>query len=168
MSGCGCTGCGPSASRALERAADPARAKLAARGCGDARTIGKLLPTFVTPSSVRDLKARLNPAFQTTNADVKACDGLDSRERSAWAAFYASWEHYRGSEETFWGVTAEYDAGLIFEKSLQEWQGVLESKCRLSAPKVKTEDREQDLSAVKWAAAAVIAIAVVYGIKQVV
>jgi len=38
----------------------------------------------------------------------------------------------------------------------------------LSAPRVKSsEDVEQDLSAVKWAAGAVIAVALVWGVRSV-
>jgi hypothetical protein len=164
---CGC-GCGPSRARpasSLELFADPAARKLAGLRVPE---IGKLL-VFVTQQSVRDLKSRLDPQFNATDADVKACTTLDARERVAWDAFFFSWRTYRASEEGFWSVTSEYDNGLVFEAALQKWQSQLDGRCRLSAPRVTTgDDAGPDLSAVKWAAAAVIAVAVVWGVRTVI
>lgn len=129
--------------------------------------MGGLLPRFVTPGAVRELKARLSPAFASTNADVQACTSLAPNQRAAWAAFFAAWAAYRDSDEGFWSVTTDYDTGEVFEQSLSRWQSQLDGQCKLSAPRIVTAADATDLSPVKWAAVAVIAVALVWGVHTV-
>jgi len=129
--------------------------------------MGDLFPVFVTPAVVRAQKEKLNPSFISTDADVRGCAELGEPERAAWAAFFASWRAYHAAEETFWGVKSEYDTGLFFAESLSRWQKQLEGRCKLAAPRVVTDAELTDLSPIKWAAVAVIAVAVVYGVHTV-
>lgn len=133
-------------------------------------TMGGFLPQFRTPSSVRELKSRLRPSFDTADAAVKSCSKFPPNERNAWDGFFRSWTEYRDADESWWDAASEYDNGLVLEKSLGEWQEKIASRCDLAGPRVKTDEdvNGASLSAVKWASAAVIAVAVVWGVRTII
>lgn len=159
--GCGC-GCSPSA---LELAANPAAAKLA--GLVPGAGIGGAFPTITTAGAVQTLKERINPSMVATDNGVRACTTLDAPSRTSWDAFYASWRSFYETPEPTFGSANRWDNALAFQAQLAGWQEVLRAKCTIPGPVVQVEDAPPDLSVVKWAAAAVIAVAVVYGARLV-
>jgi len=139
----------------------------AAGGCGAMapQTIGLL---FSWPSDVRDLKLRIDPSMAATDAAVSSCSTLEPGARKAWKDFHASWLVFRNQGEGWFGSAAQYDEGLIWQKQLGEWQTEVRKLCAIPGPQVSTEDPGAGLqSAVKWAAAALIAVALVYGVRTV-
>ncbi len=162
--GCGC-GC---STKAAALRGDPAARKLVALQV-DGGEIGKILPTVVwSPGQVNEYKARLDASFVPMNIAISTCAALPQLERAAWAAEYETWRQFRAKETGWWGLSNEWDACERFEARLKSWQEQVETRCTLPVPKLQGPDTDMpDLSAVKWAAAAVIAVAVVYGVRSV-
>ena len=161
----GC-GCGCSTARAALRG-DPAARKLVA--LQGQEEIGKILPTIVwSPSQVEAYKARLDASYVPMNVAIVSCAALPQAEREGWAREFEVWRAFRVREVGWFGLSNEWDACEVFEARLKAWQEQVESRCSLPVPKVKGPDTDTpDLSAVKWAAAAVIVVAVVYGVRSV-
>ncbi len=139
--------------------------------CETGPTMGGLLPTFRVPASVRELKSRLRPSFQTADRAVDACATFPAEERKSWKGFFQSWVEYDTADESWWDAASEYDNGLVLEATLAAWQDKIASRCNLPGPRVKTDadtTAGESLSAVKWASAAVLAVAVVWGVRTII
>lgn len=151
---------------ALALRGDPAARKLlAAPALEDTQTIGKLLPTVVWPSDVEKYKRRLDPTFAAMNAAIAACEKVTPIEREGWRLFFSSWVAFSAQPVGIFGGSNEWDACETFERALLGWQTQVEGRCVLPVPKVRgPDDSTPDFTWVKWAAAAVIAGAVVYGV----
>jgi len=133
--------------------------------------IGDLLPKFVYPSDVEELKRQIDPSVLATDAAVAACPNLDPAERAAWKAFRGAWGLFR-DQPTPWlfGSANLYDEGLLFQAQLAQWQAQLRAKCSIPGPVVvdpHANDAEQ-ASVIKWVAAAVVTVAVVWAVRGVV
>lgn len=168
--GCGC-GCAPAFTprQELALAADPSLRKLL--GCRrvpvEAQTIGGILPAVVWPSDVDKLKKRIDPQMVATDTGVAACAALEPGERSAWKAFYAAWRVFYATPVPFlFGSSNDWDDATAFELQLAGWQEELRKKCPIPGPVVKPPEG-LDLSALKWASAAVIAVAGVYAVTRI-
>lgn len=134
-------------------------------------TMGNIVPTFRVPASVRELKSRLRPSFDTANGAVDACATFPAEDRKAWKGFFQSWSEFLMADESWWDAASEYENGLVFEATLAEWQEKIAARCNLPGPRVKTDadtSSGQSLSAVKWASAAVLAVAVVWGVRTII
>lgn len=140
--------------------------------CGCASGMGDLLPTITYPRDIDALKQRLDPDFRATHAVVFTCEGLSPLQRESWARFYATWRVYADTptgEQLILGVFNSanvYNQGLEYEQRLKAWQGVIKGSCNLASPEVDPGARGRSAeSAIKWAAAAAIVVAVVYGVR---
>jgi len=134
-------------------------------------SIGDLLPKFVYPSDVEELKRQIDPSVIATDAAVTACTNLDPATRAAWQGFRAAWGLFRAQKTPLlFGSANLYDEGVVFQAQLAQWQAQLREKCAIPGPAVvdpHANDAEQ-ASLLKWAAAAVITVAVVWGVRSVV
>lgn len=167
--GCGCSAACDGCSRAALR--DPHALMLQAEQSGHG-AIGDLLPKIVGPSDVAKLKRDLDPAMVATDGAVRACPELDPANRAAWGAFFLTWGAYRDDWDSilFFGAANRYDEGIAFQGELSRWQELLRTRCKVPGPAVVDPhaNDEGQASVVKWAAAAVIAVAVVWGVRSVV
>lgn len=140
-----------------------------------AASMGDLIPglaipgiDWVFPADIDAFKRRLSPDFEATNASVKACTNLDESERAAWADFYGAWKRFEAEETPFWSSwPAKHEQAKHFELRLSEWQKTIAVKCKLVSPVVTPPKTAFDPSVVKWAAGALIALAVAYGVSKV-
>lgn len=133
-------------------------------------TIGALLPRVVWPSDVETLKRQIDTSAQATNAAVQNCLTLPLDEKAAWIRWFEAWTKFRAESVPTFGSANVYDTAEVYQSQLAEWQEQLKASCKVPGPKVRdpsTEGSEQ-ISLVKWGAAAVIAVAVVYGVRLVI
>lgn len=168
-SGCGCLGglCDQSPGVLM---GDPLAIKVAAAAGGSvAPTMAGLLPTVVWPSDVDAKKRQIDPSMQATNAAVIACAALDPATKKAWGDFFAAWVSFRDEGGCVFGCANKYDEANAFAKQLAAWQDSIRPKCSVPGPPPIPPDElnETSIGAIKWAAAAVIAVAVVYGVHTV-
>lgn len=137
------------------------------------QAMGDLLPKVVSGDDVAKLKRDLDPAMVATDAAVRDCASLDAGNRIAWAAFFGTWLAYRAEPNAGvlgFGAANRFDQGIAFQSALAQWQVLLRGRCDVPGPPVEDPHKtdENNASVVKWAAAAVIAVAVVWGIRSVV
>jgi len=124
----------------------------------------------VWPSDVDAIKRSVDPSMVATDLAVRRCAEVSPAEMAAWGGFYAAWRSFH-DEATPWmfGTGAKYDEGLAYRAQLGGWQELLRSKCTIPGPHVSSvEEGAAMSSAIRWGAAAVIAVAVVYGVRTVV
>lgn len=135
--------------------------------------VGDLLPRVVWPSDVDREKARLDPAFTLTNVAAEGCAAagtLDAATLAGWRAFFAEWTTFRSRATPTFGSANEWDLAQQYARDLSNWQTTLRAKCTVPGPPVlptDDPDRQVDLSAVKWVAAAIVVAAVVYGATRI-
>jgi hypothetical protein len=96
-----------------------------------------ILPKFVTPSDVRDLKNRLDPFVRALDATVAKCPSLDPGVGSAFSDFSKAWRTYFEEDDSWLHSAAQYDTGESYEKSIAEWQQTIGASCPLPGPKVE-------------------------------
>jgi hypothetical protein len=119
-------------------------------------------------SAVDDFKAQLAPWFESTNASAQTCAGLSPEARATWDLFYRSWRaHLARSSSSFFAFEA-WRATCVFARSLDAWRATLAGQCNLPGPRTVEAPTPEILTVIKWAAAAVIAAAVVYGVTKVI
>ena len=71
-----------------------------------------ILPKFVTPSDVRDLKNRIDPSVRALEATVATCARLDAPTRNAWTDFAKAWRSYVDEDDS-WFHTAEIGRAFV-------------------------------------------------------
>ncbi|MGH7284872.1 MAG: hypothetical protein ACRELY_25380, partial [Polyangiaceae bacterium] len=92
--------------------------------------VGRILPRFVTPTDVRDLKNRLNAFVVGEDAAVDACDAIPAGPRAGWKTFVASWQSYFAEDDSWLRAGAQMDEGEAYEEDLRKWQASLATyKC---------------------------------------
>lgn len=97
-----------------------------------------VLPKFVTPADVRDLKNRLDPSVRALDATVARCAGLDAPTRQAWQDFSKAWRSYFDEEDSWLHTAAQYDAGEAYERQIADWQRVISgASCAVPGPKLQ-------------------------------
>ncbi len=97
--------------------------------------VGRVLPRFVTPSDVRDLKNRVNAFVHAEDAAVDACAAIPAGPRAGWKAFVASWQSYFAEDDAWLSAGAEMDEGEAYEEDLGKWQSMIATyKCTPNAP----------------------------------
>ena len=97
--------------------------------------VGRILPRFVTPSDVRDLKNRLDAFVRAEDAAVDACAAIPAGPRAGWKAFLASWQSYFAEDDAWLNAGAQMDEGEAYEEDLGKWQAMLAGyKCAPYAP----------------------------------
>lgn len=124
------------------------------------------------PSDVTHYKQRINPSFVATDQEVKRCTSLPAGERASWDGFYASWRAFYGNgtaDSWLFGSGGEYDDVEAYETQLQGWRAQLrQDGCELSAGPELPPPSDSLPSSIKWAAAAVIVVGVVWGVRTIV
>lgn len=134
-------------------------------------TMGDLLPKIVGPSDVAKIKRDLEPQMTATDNAVRDCAAVDLATRAAWAGFFSRWLAYRDDWDSVlgFGSSSRYDQGVAMQGELSRWQAVLRGTCNVPGPAVVDPAAVDDrvFSVVKWGAAAVIAVAIVYGVRTV-
>jgi hypothetical protein len=102
---------------------------------------GRILPRFVTPSDVRDLKNRIDPFVRAIDGSVAACPALPHEVADGWSAFSKAWRSFYDEEDSWWHTAAQMDQGEAYELDVQRWQQKLAGyKCASSAPAIAIED----------------------------
>jgi|GEM_PF-1653920 hypothetical protein len=87
-----------------------------------------VLPRFVTPQDVRDLKNRTDPFVRALDAAVAACgQALPGDVRIGWTAFSKAWRSYYDEADSWWHTAAQMDQGEKYEEDLAHWQERLAS-----------------------------------------
>lgn len=140
--------------------------------------VGRILPRFVTPTDVRDLKTRLDAFVRAEDAAVDACATIPSGPRMGWKAFAASWQSYFAEDDSWLRAGAQMDEGEAYEADLAKWQSMIATyKCAQAAPPVTPLDPPigdgSDAppspwqGTIKMVAAAGIAIAIALGVRAV-
>lgn len=140
--------------------------------------VGRILPRFVTPTDVHDLKTRLDAFVRAEDASVDACPAIPNGPRMGWKAFAASWQSYFAEDDSWLRAGAQMDEGEAYEEDLARWQSLIATyKCVQAAPPVTPLDPplgggpdsppSQWQGTIKMVAAAGIAIAVALGVRAV-
>ena len=138
-------------------------------------SVGRILPKFVTPSDVRDLKVRVDAFVRATDQSVSTCAKLPEGVRAGWKQFSNAWRTYFDEEDSWWHTAAQMDQGEAYERDLGAWQTTLAQYRCTDAPPVITpsnggesgnSDRWQ--GTVKTVAIAGAIVAVVLGVRAVV
>lgn len=77
---------------------------------------------FVTPSSVRALKERLDPFVTALDAAVAQCPKVDDATRTAWSAFAQAWRAYYAAEDHFLTAGSDFRTGCEYQEAIAGWQ----------------------------------------------
>lgn len=97
-----------------------------------------LLPRFVTPADVRDLKVRMDPFVRAMDVDVAGCSTLADTGKASWKAFSDAWRTYFDQEDSWLHTAAQMDQGEAYEEDLAHWQAWLKAlRCGTSAPTIQ-------------------------------
>ncbi|HEX7664377.1 MAG TPA: hypothetical protein VF407_07705 [Polyangiaceae bacterium] len=141
--------------------------------------VGRILPRFVTPTDVRDLKTRVDAFVRAEDAAVDACDAIPAGPRAGWKAFVASWNDYVAEDDSWLRAGAQMDEGEAYEEDLGHWQDALATyKCTGAVPHVAPlspswggdggdHDGSSWSGTIKTVAIAGIAVAVALGLRAV-
>jgi hypothetical protein len=127
--------------------------------CQSMGAIGDVLPKVVWPGDVADYVARLDPQMRATHAAAASCAELPPATLKAWTDFFGSWGAFKKDATCFFGCANKFDTCAQFERDLVGWQELIGKSCKLVGPPVSAPP---DDTAIKWMAAAVIVVAVVY------
>jgi hypothetical protein len=132
--------------------------------------VGRILPKFVTPDDVRDLKNRVDPFVRAMDAAVKSCAGAPDDVRTSWQGFSTAWRSYFDEEDSWWHTAAQMDQGEAYEKDLAHWQEFLgKFKCAEDTPRIDpSTDNDGGGESTGKVADAIKAVAIAGGILAVV
>ena len=83
------------------------------------------LPTWVTPSLVRDQKQRVAPRVRELGAKVAQAAALPDAARAAWVQFARAWASFESDAEEWTHCAAQYANALAFEDVLPEWSDAI-------------------------------------------
>jgi hypothetical protein len=140
----------------------------------DEMTVGRILPKFVTPSDVRDLKNRAEPFVRALDVAVADCKSLPDSVRASWQTFSSSWRTYFNEEDSWWHTAAQMDQGEAYEQDIARWQDMIAGfKCSPDAPRITPTDVDAGGDSSRWqgtiktVAIAGAVIAVVLGLRTV-
>jgi hypothetical protein len=129
-----------------------------------------ILPDVPWPSDVEAYAARVDVMMRATDAAVLVCAGVTDEERKTWRDFYATWQKFFGEVMAPWilGGGSKNEEIKRYETQLADWQTTLRASCTVPgpAPRPRDADDQASLGAVKWVAAAAIAVALVVGVKS--
>ena len=139
-------------------------------------SVGRILPKFVTPTDVRDLKVRVDAFVRATDGTVATCAKLPDGVRSGWTQFSAAWRAYFDEEDSWWHTAAQMDQGEAYERDLGGWQTTIAQFQCANAPPVITpsngggsgENTDRWQGTIKTVAIAGAIVAVVLGVRAVV
>ena len=95
-----------------------------------------ILPKFVTPDDVRDIKNRLDPFVRALDATVSTCKSINPGTKDAWQNFSKAWRGFYDEEDSWMHAAAQYDNAESYERSIAEWQRIIGAACPVPGPKV--------------------------------
>ena len=125
----------------------------------------KPLNFFVWPSEVDALKKRLLTVAEEMDLGVLSCKELPIEEAKAWRLFMADFRAFATTETPTFGSYNVWTQACSYAHTIDGWHEKLSKYCSVPGPgKVKGASTET-LTAVAWIAGAVIAVALVVGIK---
>jgi hypothetical protein len=115
-------------------------------------SVGRILPKFVTPADVRDLKTRVDAFVRGTDQAVADCSALPAGVRTGWEAFSKAWRAYFDEEDSWWHTAAQMDQGEAYERDLARWQDTIaQFRCSDAPPRVTpSTDPPPPASDVRW------------------
>jgi hypothetical protein len=100
-------------------------------------TVGRVLPKFVTPADVRDLKNRIDPFVAALDHSVATCATVPAGVKTGWEAFSKAWRTYFDEEDSWWHTAAQMDQGEAYEQDVARWQDWIgHFKCEQEAPPI--------------------------------
>ena len=143
------------------------------RAPGD-MTVVRMLPKFVVPADVRDLKNRIDPFVRAMDGSVAACATVPDAVRSGWVAFSKAWRTYFNEDDSWFHTAAQMDQGEAYERDLAHWQDwITQFKCAESTPHIVPSTDGDPAGTKNWSgtiktvaiAGAVIAVAL--GLREV-
>ncbi len=134
--------------------------------------MSRILPRFVTPSDVADLKTRLDPSVRALDDAVERCkEAIGEPTRKAWRDFSAAWRNYFETENSWLHCAAQYDNGEAYEKQIADWQRLIATtSCRVAGPVLPSPTAAVDSfqDTVRTVAIAGAVIVAVIGLRSVV
>jgi hypothetical protein len=99
--------------------------------------VAGVLPKFVTPSDVRDLKNRVDTFVRALDQSVAACATMTDAQRAGWSAFSQQWRAYFAEDDSWWHTAAQMDQGESYERDVAHWQDWFSQfHCAPSAPRI--------------------------------
>jgi hypothetical protein len=139
-----------------------------------AMDVGRILPKFVTPADVHDLKVRLDAYVRATDKAVADCAKLPEGVRAGWEQFSKAWRTFFDEEDSWWHTAAQMDQGEAYEADLARWQDMIGQYQCNEAPRVTPSSGQDDPSDTRWqgtlktVAIAGAVIAVALGVRAIV
>ena len=137
--------------------------------------VGRILPKFVTPSDVHDLKIRVDAFVRATDGAVASCAKLPDGVRAGWTQFSAAWRSYFAEEDSWWHTAAQMDQGEAYERDLSAWQATIgQYRCGDVPPIITPSNGAESGNSDRWqgtvktVAIAGAIVAVVLGVRAVV
>lgn len=139
--------------------------------------VGRILPRFVTPSDVHDLKVRIDPYVLAMDGVVASCPDT-APVAAGWTAFSAAWRAYFNTEESWWHCAAQMDQGEAYEQDVSRWRDML-SRYKCASAKLPPAPTPLDApidwsssgsgvgSTIKIVAVAAAVFAVALGVREV-
>jgi hypothetical protein len=137
-------------------------------------SVGRILPKFVTPADVHDLKVRVDAFVRATDKAVADCAKLPDGVRAGWEEFSKAWRAFFDEEDSWWHTAAQMDQGEAYETDLARWQDMVAQYRCAEAPRVTPSSGTDDASdtrfqgTLKTVAIAGAVIAVALGVRAVV
>lgn len=131
--------------------------------------MGEFLPTFVTSTTTRFRKIKLDPSVRSLDATVTACKDLAAESRASWAGFYRAWRAFYDAPDSFWTASSEVDVAEDYERQFADWQEFVAKECPLSEPKIRAPEKPGATLRTVAISGALIAgsIALVWGLVEV-
>jgi hypothetical protein len=128
--------------------------------------VSGILPKFVTPDDVRDIKNRLDPFVRALDATVSSCKSITDGTRNAWQNFSKAWRGFYDEEDSWMHAAAQYDNAESYERSIAEWQRIIGAACPVPGPKVDpptapsvvTKDLQETIRTVAIAGGIIVAL----------
>ena len=100
-------------------------------------TVGRVLPKFVVPDDVRDLKNRIDPFVRALDHSVATCATMPEGAHMGWDGFSKAWRSYFDEEDSWWHTAAQMDQGEAYERDLAHWQDwITHFKCEQGTPPI--------------------------------
>lgn len=122
----------------------------------------------VWPSDVDKLKHRLLLAAEDVDVGVLGCPELAAPERARWLAFMIEFRAFAQKETGIFGAYEEWTNACGYGHTIDGWREKLAKLCSIPGPDNVKGASTEGVTAIAWIAAAVIAVAVVVGVKGVI
>jgi hypothetical protein len=131
-----------------------------------------ILPRFVTPSDVRDLKTRIDPYVRAMDQSIPSCASVTTDVKASWSTFSSSWRTFFDEEDSWLHTAAQMDQAEAYEVDVSRWQAwFAKQRCATGAPAIQPSSSgaksEQWTGTIRTVAIAGAVIAAALGIRAV-